>query len=101
MPFPDQPTDLIDMLYCPLKALIRYDVTVVQQTDSDVTVGQCLVTDRNPAFTILIRHRTVSDGEVQVCLLPQQLIGSDTVVRRCLIVERDLKGFKSTSKNPS
>ena len=32
--------------------------TVVRQTDSDVTIGQCVVSDRNLARTGLIRHET-------------------------------------------
>ena len=45
--------------------------TVVRQTDFDVTIGQCVVSDRNLACAILIRHKTLSD--VEVSLLPKQL----------------------------
>ena len=43
---------------------------VVRQTDFDVAIGQRVASDRNLAVAILIRHKTVSDGEVGVCLLP-------------------------------
>ena len=46
----------------------RSSGTVAQQTDFDVSVGQCLVSDRNLAGAILIRHKTLSDGEVKGCL---------------------------------
>ena len=39
----------------------------------DVTIGQCVVCDRNLACAILIRHKTLSGGDVKVCL------SSDTV----------------------
>ena len=42
------------------------------QTDFDVTFGQCAASDRNVACAILIRHKTPSDGEDKVCLLPWQ-----------------------------
>ena len=43
---------------------------VVRQTDSDATIGQCAVSDRNLAGSFLVRHKTLSaDGEVKVCLL--------------------------------
>ena len=45
--------------------------TVVRQTDFDVTIGQCVVSDRNLSCAILIRHKTLSD--VEVSLLPKQL----------------------------
>ena len=44
--------------------------TVVRQRDSDVTIGQRVVSDRNLACAILIRHTALSDGEVKVYLLP-------------------------------
>ena len=44
--------------------------SVAEQTDSDVTIGQYVVSDRNPAGAILIRHKTQFDGEVRVCLFP-------------------------------
>ena len=47
--------------------------TVVGLTDFDVTIGQCVVSDRNLACAVLIRHETLFDREVQVCLLPEQL----------------------------
>ena len=43
--------------------------TVLRQTDFDVPSGQCVVSHRNPACAVVIRHKTLSDGEVQVCLL--------------------------------
>ena len=33
--------------------------TVVRQTDFDVTIGQCVVTDSNLAYVTLIEHKTV------------------------------------------
>ena len=36
--------------------------TAVRQTDFDVTLGQSVVSDRNPACAIFIRHKTLSDG---------------------------------------
>ena len=47
--------------------------SVVRRPDSDVTVGQCVVSERNLAYAVLIRHKALSDGDVKVCLLPQQL----------------------------
>ena len=43
-----------------------------EQTDFDVTIGQCLVSDENRACYIPIRHNTLSDK---------------TVLRQCLIVD--------------
>ena len=40
--------------------------TVVRQTDFDVIIGQCVVSDGNLASAILIKM--LSDGEVKVCL---------------------------------
>ena len=49
------------------------------------------MSDRNPACAILISHKTLYDGEaVRVCLLPSYPIGSDTVIRQCLIVDGGL-----------
>ena len=39
---------------------------------------------------VLTRHKTLSDGDVNVCLLPYTLIGSDTVVRFRPIVDGGL-----------
>ena len=36
--------------------------TVVRQTEFDVTIGQCVVSDRNLARAALIRHKTLSNG---------------------------------------
>ena len=44
--------------------------TVVQQTDFDLTIEQCVVTNVDLACAILIRQRTLFDGEVKVRLLP-------------------------------
>ena len=44
--------------------------TVVRQTDFDVTIGQSLVSDSNPTCAVHIRTKTLSGGEVKVCLLP-------------------------------
>ena len=44
--------------------------TVVRQTDSDVSIGHCVVSDRKLACAILIGHKTLSYDEVEVCLLP-------------------------------
>ena len=43
--------------------------TVVRQTDFDVIIGQCVVSDRNLAWAILIKHKELSAGKVKVCLL--------------------------------
>ena len=50
-----------------LKAPVAYQaLSVVQQTDFDVTVGQCVVSGNDLARAILIRHETLSDGK-SVC----------------------------------
>ena len=36
--------------------------SVVRQTLSDVTIVRCLVSYRNPAYPLLIRHKILSDG---------------------------------------
>ena len=41
--------------------------TVVRQTDFDVNIGQCLLSDRNLVCATLIKHKTLSDGEASVC----------------------------------
>ena len=43
---------------------------VLRQRDFDVTIGQCVVSVRNLARAVLIRRKTLFDGEVKVCLLP-------------------------------
>ena len=63
---------------------------VVRQREFDVSIGQCGVSDRDLACTILIRHKILSDGEVKVCLLPQQLYVLLPVVRECRIVDLGL-----------
>ena len=40
-----------------------------RMTDSDVTIGQGVVSGRNLACAILIGHKTLSDVEAKVCLL--------------------------------
>ena len=55
---------------CGHKAPIYKSGTVVRLTDSDVTIGQCVVSDRNLVCAFLIRYKTLSDGEAEVCLLP-------------------------------
>ena len=42
----------------------------------DVTIGQCVVSNRNLACTIPDRHMTPSEGEVKVCLLESTNKGS-------------------------
>ena len=42
----------------------------MRQTDYDVTIEECVVSDRNLACADLIRHKTLSNGEDKVCLLP-------------------------------
>ena len=44
--------------------------TVVRQIDFDVITGQSLVSNNNLACATLIRHKTLFDSEVKVCLLP-------------------------------
>ena len=46
---------------------------VVRQADFDVVIGQCVVSERNLACAVLIRHETLSDGTVKVCLFPKRL----------------------------
>ena len=43
---------------------------VVGQIDVDVTFEQCVLSDRNLACAVLNRHKTQSDGEVNMYLLP-------------------------------
>ena len=38
-------------------------------TDFDVIIGRCVVSDRNLEYAILVRRETLSDDEVKVCLL--------------------------------
>lgn len=45
----------------------------VGHTNFDVTIRQSVVSDRKLPCALHIRHKTVYDGEVKVCLLPQQL----------------------------
>ena len=47
-------------------SLIRHHGTA----DLDVTIGQHIASDRNVGRAILIGHKTLSNGEVKVCLLP-------------------------------
>ena len=63
------------------------------ETDFDFNAGQCLVSDENNAFCILIRHNTLSGGDVKVCrttvrqnieLLWKQT-DLDFIVRQCLV----------------
>ena len=42
-------------------------------TYKNVAIGQSVVSDRNLACAVFIRHETLSDGKVQACLFPQQL----------------------------
>ena len=42
--------------------------TVVGLTDFDVTIGYC-VSDENVTYAILIKYKTLSDGEVKTCPL--------------------------------
>ena len=70
--------------------------TVVRQTDFDVTIGQYIVFYRSLACAIFIRHETLSDREVKVCLPPEQLIRSDTIMRQYLLVDRVLNFFCDT-----
>ena len=44
--------------------------TVVGQINFDVTIGPRIASDRNLARAVLITHKTLSDGEVKVYLLP-------------------------------
>ena len=52
------------------KAPIDYQTLNVRQTDFDVTIAQCVVSDRDLARAVLIRHKTLPDVPVKVCLLP-------------------------------
>ena len=73
--------------------------TIVRQTDCDVTIGRCVVSDRILACAILIRHETQSDSEHKVYLLQCQSTGSDVVLRQCLIVDGGRKQNKSKTSN--
>ena len=59
----------------------------VVQTDFDVTVGQCIVSDRNPACAVLIRHETLFRSTVKSHSLCSQAncMFCATVVREYLI----------------
>ena len=46
---------------------------VVGQADSDVTLGQCMVSDMNLAISI-IRHKTPSDDQVGVLSFPMATV---------------------------
>ena len=69
----------------------------VQQTDFDVTIGQCDVSDRTIASAILITHKTLSDGEVKVCLLACQLY---IVIHCCICACQQIWGFQVLSRMP-
>ena len=53
------------------------------------TIRYCRRTYRlwrhNLACAIVIRHKSLSDAEIKVCQLRKKLIGSDTVIRQCMI----------------
>ena len=56
------------------KSNCMFRTTVVRQTNFDViTIGQCVVSNGNLVCSFLIKHKTLSDGEVSVCLLQKQL----------------------------
>ena len=46
--------------------------SLLEQTDFDSAVGLCLVTGENDACQIPIRHNTLSDGDVKVCLIVER-----------------------------
>ena len=54
-------------LFCKvsIEGLDPLSSTVAQQSHSDVTIGKCLVSDRNLACAVVIRHKTVSDKELK------------------------------------
>ena len=54
--------------------------------DFDVTIGQYVVSDRNLACAILIRHETLPEGEVSLFASLATLY--PTVVRQCLMVNQ-------------
>ena len=80
--------------------LCLFFCTVVWQADFDISNKQCLVPDRNLACTFLIRHKTLSEGAVSVCVFPQQLslffptviwqADFDVTIRQCLVPDRNL-----------
>ena len=41
--------------------------TVARRRDFDVAVGRCVVSDSNPACSVLVRHETLSDDNARVC----------------------------------
>ena len=51
-----------------LKGLGPRSGTVVRQRDL-TSPSDCVVSDRRLAYAVLIRHKTLLDGEVKVCLL--------------------------------
>ena len=75
------------------RVMSRFIISHCRTTDFDVTIGRCVMSDRNLALcAVLIKHKARSDGELKVCLLPQQLVRSNTVLRQCLTVDQ---GFKT------
>ena len=65
--------------------------TDVWQTDLDITIGPCLVSDRNLAYAILFRLRgkTLFNSEVRVCSHSSYMFCC-TFFQQCLVVDRDL-----------
>ena len=62
--------------------------TVVRQADFDVTIGHCVVSDRNLPRAILIGRKTLSPVK-SVCSHSNCMVCL-TVVRQCLMVDRRL-----------
>ena len=82
--------------------------THAQQTDSDVTIGLCAVSDTNVAYAILIRHKKMSKREVKILSAAIATVGYlftypfFTVVRHCLIAKTLLYiSFFADSKSGS
>ena len=84
--------------YCVLRVLISLLWGSVWQRDSDVTIGQFVVSDGNLACAIFIRHETLSDEEVKVCSYSNCLFCPtvirqtefDVTIGQCLVSDRNL-----------
>ena len=78
-----------------LEAPSHYQAHVVGQTDFNVTVGQCVVSDRNLARVALIRHKRLGDGEVRMSAPKAAILFCPTVVGKCKgMMDRDFKRWE-------
>ena len=74
--------------------------TAVGQTDFDIPIWQCLTSDRNLAWVILVRHKrhcpTIKSKSV---CSHSSCMYSLTVVRLCLAVYRDVWCYQARSRD--